>query len=149
MNRARYMLCLAYAAGFALAQAMIASAETPQPAMVELGKSDFIALCAPCHGEGGKGDGPAAAGLAHKPADLTQIAKHHGGGFPDTLIFATIEGLDMPSSHGSREMPVWGDVFVGEAVGSSVSLAEAKKAASEARKRIEALVLYLKSIQAD
>jgi hypothetical protein len=149
MNRTRYMLCLAYAAGSAFGLAMTAFAETPQPAMVELGKSEFTALCAPCHGEGGKGDGPAAAGLAHKPADLTQISKHHGGGFPDALIFATIEGLDMPSSHGSREMPVWGDVFVGEAVGSSVSLAEAKKAAIEARKRIETLVLYLKSIQAD
>jgi len=147
MNPVRSMLCLACAAGFAFAIAMTTSAETPQPAMVESGKSDFSALCAPCHGEGGKGDGPAAAGLAHSPADLTQIAKHHGGGFPDALIFATIEGLDMPSSHGTREMPVWGDVFVGEAVGSSVSLAEAKKAAIAARTRIEALVLYLKTLQ--
>jgi len=144
MNSARSISCLVGAVGFFFA----ASAATSQTPEVESGKADFASLCAPCHGEGGAGDGPAAEGLAHKPADLTHIARNHGGGFPDTLIFETIEGLDMPSSHGTREMPVWGDVFVGEAVGSSVSLDAAKKAGAEARRRIEALVLYLKSIQA-
>jgi mono/diheme cytochrome c family protein len=149
MHKARGSLRLALAAGFAAGLSVAAAAETAETALLEAGKTDFIALCAPCHGEAGKGDGPAAAGLTRKPADLTRISAHHGGRFPDALIFATIEGLDMPSSHGTREMPVWGDVFVGEAVGSSVSLAEAKKAAAEARRRIAALVLYLKTLQAD
>lgn len=127
---------------------MAVEAGSPSGDVIASGRSDFAALCAPCHGEKAKGDGPAAAGLVHRPADLTQIAKNHGGQFPDGLVFETIEGLNMPSSHGTREMPVWGDVFVGEAVGNSVSLAEAKKAGDEARKRIEALVLYLKSVQA-
>jgi len=45
-------------------------------------------------------------------------------------------------------MPIWGDVFVGEAVGNSVSMTEAKKAGLAARQRINGLIEYLKSIQA-
>lgn len=37
----------------------------------ENGKNLFLGTCAPCHGEGGKGDGPAAAGLDPKPRDFT------------------------------------------------------------------------------
>lgn len=148
MEKARCALMAPWVTTILLLAPVEAGAQSSMASPSPEGRSDFAALCAPCHGEEGKGDGPAAAGLAHKPADLTHIAKNHGGAFPDSLIFETIEGLNMPSSHGTREMPVWGDVFVGEAVGNSVSLAEAKKAGEEARKRIEALVLYLKTIQA-
>ena len=36
----------------------------------ELGKELFDRQCATCHGAGGRGDGPSAAGFATKPADL-------------------------------------------------------------------------------
>ncbi len=32
-------------------------------------KKLYVSMCAPCHGEKGKGDGPAAAALNPKPAD--------------------------------------------------------------------------------
>ncbi|HET6363010.1 MAG TPA: c-type cytochrome [Gemmatimonadota bacterium] len=35
------------------------------------GQAVFAANCATCHGEGGRGDGPAATGLEPPPADLT------------------------------------------------------------------------------
>ena len=37
-------------------------------------KSLYIANCAPCHGDKGRGDGPAAAGLNPKPADHSSIS---------------------------------------------------------------------------
>ena len=43
----------------------------PNPAVVQQGAALFSAQCAPCHGETGRGDGPAAAGLDGPPADLT------------------------------------------------------------------------------
>jgi len=37
-------------------------------------KTLYTANCAPCHGEKGRGDGPAAAGLTPKPADHSSVA---------------------------------------------------------------------------
>ena len=41
------------------------------PAVLKDGKTLYATNCAPCHGEKGKGDGPAAAALTTKPADHT------------------------------------------------------------------------------
>jgi cytochrome c553 len=46
--------------GFALAQGN-----------ADKGKSLFSSLCVSCHGQSGKGDGPAASALNPKPRDLT------------------------------------------------------------------------------
>jgi len=72
----------------------------------------FKAHCAVCHGSGGKGDGPMASALKTRPADLTVLAKNNGGKFPTERVQKFISG-DNPSltSHGSREMPVWGPIF--------------------------------------
>lgn len=111
------------------------------------GKADFDKLCAPCHGVSGKGDGPQAPHLAKKPADLTMITQKYGE-FPDQKVFETIAGLDMPEGHGTREMPIWGDVFVTEQVGRSINIEDAMKASDEASRRIAGLVLYVQAIQA-
>ena len=37
-------------------------------------KKLYVSMCAPCHGEKGKGDGPAAAALNPKPADHSSKA---------------------------------------------------------------------------
>jgi mono/diheme cytochrome c family protein len=55
-------------------------------------REDFAANCAACHGTGGRGDGPAAATLARKPADLTQLSARNGGVFPGTRVMAKIWG---------------------------------------------------------
>ncbi len=111
------------------------------------GAKDFAARCASCHGQDGKGHGPAASALEKKPSDLTTIAKRHGGNYPAGRVFAAIEGLDMPDAHGTREMPVWGDVFLNEDLGDSTSLKDAVRATDDASKRILALVRYIETIQ--
>ena len=47
------------------------SAAAPSARDIQLGKGLFDRQCATCHGAGGRGDGPSAAGFATKPADLT------------------------------------------------------------------------------
>ncbi len=74
------------------------------------GRKLFTRHCASCHGLEGKGDGPVAKNLKTQPPDLTRIAKEDGK-FPATRIEQQIQGEAMTTSHGTREMPVWGSVF--------------------------------------
>jgi putative copper export protein/mono/diheme cytochrome c family protein len=52
-----------------------------QAAVVQRGAALFQTHCAVCHGPEGRGDGPAAAGLSPKPADLTaaHVDEHTDG----------------------------------------------------------------------
>ena len=75
------------------------------------GAQMFKEYCASCHGMAGKGDGPAASALKTKPADLTQLAKTHPGGLSQKDFDDRIQGMNMPSAHGSSPMPVWGPVL--------------------------------------
>ena len=63
---------------------------------VARGKELFQTHCVVCHGPGGKGDGPAAAGLNPKPPNLVKMAGHH----PDGDIAWKIE-------NGRGAMPAW------------------------------------------
>lgn len=71
----------------------------------------FQSYCAVCHGKEGKGNGPAASALTKTPADLTRIAARNGGTFPDVRVKRYIEGLDEVPAHGTRDMPMWGELF--------------------------------------
>ncbi len=44
-------------------------------ATISEGESLYRTHCAACHGEGGAGDGPAAAGLSPTPADLRWVVR--------------------------------------------------------------------------
>jgi mono/diheme cytochrome c family protein len=110
-------------------------------------EQDFQFHCAACHGGDGKGDGPVARVLKIEPPDLTRIAERNGGVFPEAVVFGTISGLEMPVSHGTREMPVWGDVFIGETIAGSTSIEEAQEATAEVTDRIKRLVKYIETIQ--
>ena len=127
--------------------AIFGSFAQAQTASGRAATEDFQLLCSPCHGFGAKGDGPAGQGLKKRPADLTTISIRHGGIFPEALIADTIEGIGMPTAHGTRDMPIWGDVFISEAVGSGVTIDAAKKATSDVEERLKRLVKYLESIQ--
>lgn len=71
----------------------------------------YHAHCAPCHGIDGKGNGPVAPALKDPLPDLTTIAKRNGGLFPVGHVRNIIAGTDVMIAHGSREMPIWGEIF--------------------------------------
>jgi mono/diheme cytochrome c family protein len=97
----------------------ILGADTPtaikkvQPARTSpsSGKDMFVTYCAVCHGTDAKGGGPAVAALKMPPPDLTTMTKRNGGKFPELRVFNTINGDLNTPAHGSKDMPVWGDVF--------------------------------------
>jgi mono/diheme cytochrome c family protein len=71
----------------------------------------FDSYCAVCHGKTGVGDGPAAKALSKAPADLTKLSARNGGTFPEVRVKRYIEGADEVAAHGTRDMPMWGDLF--------------------------------------
>ena len=97
----------------------------------------FKAYCATCHGKDAKGAGPMAASLRIAPPDLTRIAVRNGGTFPFLQVQKIISGeQQFPTTHGTREMPVWGPIF------SEVSCDQ-----DLGRVRIYSLAMYLEAIQ--
>ncbi len=72
-------------------------AAAQKAASAERGKQIAMTNCAPCHGQGGKGDGPGAAALPKKPADWTSKAVQSEG---EGSLFVKI-------SDGNPPMPPW------------------------------------------
>lgn len=96
----------------------------------------FDHYCAVCHGKDAKGTGPAADALKKTPADLTQVARKNGGRFPEVHVMRLIKGEDTVGAHGSRDMPIWGELF------TSLSGKESSEL------RVNALMKYVESVQA-
>ena len=78
---------------------------------VDLGQLEYRSNCAACHGVTGKGDGPVGREMKVQPANLTLLAKNNNGVFPFNAVYRFIDGRDVPASHGTREMPIWGYRF--------------------------------------
>ncbi|MGE0885999.1 MAG: cytochrome c [Blastocatellales bacterium] len=98
------------------------------------GRQLYVQYCASCHGVDGKGYGPTASALKGTMPDLTMIPKVDGK-FPSLRVLHAISGDKEVVAHGSKEMPVWGQVF------------KYQKGESTARLQIYALEEYIKSIQ--
>ena len=110
----------------------------------DVGKREYEAKCAVCHGLDGKGGGPYAANLKGTLPDLTAMAKRNGGTFPSARASEIIEGAG--KGHGTREMPVWGLDYT---VQASETLPDMPvNQAQFVRGRIKALVGYLERMQA-
>ena len=85
------------------APAEAARRENPVPATgasIEQGRALFMQNCVICHGADARGDGPAAAGLDPKPADLVEMGGHHPAG-----------DLAWKIEEGRGPMPGWKDRF--------------------------------------
>jgi mono/diheme cytochrome c family protein len=80
-------------------------------ASIASAKEMFLKYCASCHGEDGKGGGPAALAMKPPPSDLTTISKRHEGKYPAGYVAAVLKFGRSLASHGSYDMPVWGSRF--------------------------------------
>ena len=92
----------------------VAACDLTQPtASVPTGAEDFATFCVPCHGPGGVGDGPLAAGLVKAPADLTGISARNGGTFPQARVMSKIWGY---TRQNGQVMPGFAALLEGDTV---------------------------------
>lgn len=131
--------------GAAMAVASSLAWAAAQAAKVDLGKQEYNANCASCHGLTGKGDGPTTGYLTKKPTDLTTLAKNNGGVLPVSRLYDSIEGEKLPPGHGTREMPTWGWDYRTRAAEYYVDVPY--DANAYVRTRILALVDYIERLQ--
>jgi mono/diheme cytochrome c family protein len=96
----------------------------------------YTQYCAVCHGKDGKGGGPAASALKIPPTDLSVLSKNNGGKYPALKVSGAIREPDRPS-HGSKEMPVWGNLFWSISGGHE----------SEVQQRMANLTEYIETLQ--
>ncbi len=107
------------------------------PSASATGLELFVTYCQGCHGVRGEGDGPVAPLLKVAPPDLTRLVEKYGE-FPEELVASTVDGRAMVESHGSREMPVWGNVWANT---------EDPLAEERLREQILRVVEFVRSIQ--
>ena len=121
------------------ASAEVAASASLSP--VEQGRELYVQYCQSCHGPEAKGNGPVAELLTISPTDLTLISERNGDVFPVDQVAAYIDGREDVKGHGSRDMPVWGNVWTDEVGGA--------EAEQEMAHQISLLVEYLRSTQED
>jgi len=102
------------------------------------GKDMYTAYCAVCHGTDGKGGGPAASALKVPATDLSLLSKNNGGKYPAMKVESSIRGESALPAHGSKDMPVWGQLFWNMSSGHE----------SEVQQRVANLTKYIESLQA-
>ncbi len=129
---------------FCVGTGLIASSFTAWADTLEIsysGSALYAENCSACHGISAGGDGPVASIIAVPVPDLRRLAARNGGAFPAEAVATIIDGRDADTpAHGDRYMPVWGKEFwLGEGADEAAEI--------KARKRIEALVKFLDSIQ--
>ncbi len=90
--------------------AALVAAAACLPQRVPSGGEDYATFCAACHGPAGRGDGPAAAGLPARPADLTGLSRRNGGDFPRLRVMGKIWGYT-GGRDGAAVMPHFGPLL--------------------------------------
>ncbi len=101
------------------------------------GRALFATYCASCHGVDARGNGPASIALRRDVPDLTRFAIRTSGVFPSARVARIIDGRDIVS-HGTTDMPIWGDAFRHTREGLTPAEVDA---------RIVALTSFLETIQ--
>lgn len=78
------------------------------------GQALFLDYCAACHGADAKGgDGVLDKHWPKPPANLTTLARRHGGTFPAGYVMSTIDGYTR-DTHDAGTMPQFGPLLEGK-----------------------------------
>ena len=85
---------------------------------IKSGAELYAVYCAACHGATGAGDGPSAAGLNPRPADLRGLSAANGGTFPMVAVMSQIDGYTQAKGgvSGAKDMPKFGALLEGDTV---------------------------------
>jgi len=126
--------------------AMLANVNLVHAQATEIGKDEYVRSCASCHGVTGKGDGPAAKSLIKPPTDLTTLSEANKGVFPVSRVYDTIDGRIEVIAHGTRDMPVWGELYMRE-LKYPGSVLSKDMSESLIRVRMLALIEYISTLQ--
>lgn len=119
-----------------VSSAIVATSACAEP----LGKKEFLANCARCHGVDGKGNAAQMRAVpGYVSVDLTRLAERNGGQFPRQEVYDAIDGRKRFPAHFIGDMPTWGLQYQQD---SSHPESEEK-----VRRRISALVDYVESLQ--
>ena len=111
----------------------------------EPGKREYMSNCAVCHGVAGKGDGSYVELLRTRVPDITTIIQRNKGVFPTDRVYQIIDGRETLKSHGTREMPIWGQDYSVKAAAYYVDVPYEPEV--YIRMRILALIDYIYSLQ--
>ncbi len=122
-----------------LLMGVVACVQVSMPEAPE-GQALFAENCAQCHGPSGKGDGPWAASMQPRPADLTQLSEK--GVFPRARVLSVIDGYDRTGLPG-HEMPEFGLLLRGDTVPVDVG----DGVLTPTPRPLAALLAYIESIQ--
>ena len=96
----------ASAVGLGLGLLLIAADGGGLALAADSARETFVEVGSICHGVGGKGDGPSAAGLNPRPADFTDCAVMQKQS--DATLFTIIKRGGQGAGR-STVMPAWGD----------------------------------------
>lgn len=110
-----------------------------------IGQEEFRSHCAACHGIGGLGDGPIGPLLKVQAPNLAMITQRNGGKFPFQRVYEIIDGRNILTAHGSRDMPLWGDRYSKDA--KPITPDQMDISQQLAQQRILSLVYYIGTLQ--
>ena len=147
LNLASVLLLGGAFVGFTASAALAGGVTMGPSGQVLSGKLQFRQYCAQCHGMDATGDGPVAAALKKKPANLTTLSKKNGGVFPEQEVREFIDGTKTAASHGTREMPIWGFAFMTRQSSMGGQTSASPLSEQEVKQKINRLVDYIKTIQ--
>lgn len=106
---------------------------------VSQGRAHYVRFCASCHGADGRGAGHVADALKDPPTDITRLRSEAAGVFDVDDLIEVIRGLKDVRAHGTREMPVWGNIWADSDLQPT--------SPEQVETRINELVEYIRSIQ--